>query len=48
MSDSKKLRAFILENEPGINMAHNLTCESCGTDQEAMIPITTEFFWPST
>jgi hypothetical protein len=46
--DSKKLRSFILENEPGINMAHNLTCESCGTDQEVMIPITTEFFWPST
>jgi|TARA_Y100000114_G_C11762394_1_gene330590 hypothetical protein len=46
--DSKKLRAFIVENEPGINMKHSMTCQNCGTVSDISLPITTEFFWPST
>tara|TARA_R110002126_G_scaffold280825_1_gene428391 strand:+ start:257 stop:1087 length:831 start_codon:yes stop_codon:yes gene_type:complete len=45
--DSKKLRSFILDNEPGINMSHNLTCERCGVSNDVSLPITSEFFWPS-
>jgi len=46
--DSKKLRSFIVDNEPGINMSHSLTCESCGASSDVSLPITSEFFWPST
>ena len=46
--DSKKLRAFIVDNEPGINMSHSLTCESCGASSDVSLPITSEFFWPNT
>jgi hypothetical protein len=46
--DSKALRNYILENQPGIDMSHNLACKNCNSESEVSIPITSEFFWPST
>jgi hypothetical protein len=46
--DSRKIRNFILSNEPGIDMTHKMTCQNCGTQNDVSLPITTEFFWPST
>ena len=44
--DSKSLRTFITKNEPGIDMTWNYKCQSCGSDNDIVIPITSEFFWP--
>ena len=46
--DSKALRKFINENEPGMDMSHSFECVSCGHINETKLPITSEFFWPST
>ena len=46
--DSKSLRQFINKNEPGMDMTHNFDCKNCGHTNEARLPITSEFFWPST
>jgi len=46
--DSRSLRKFISENEPGIDMTSKFECSSCGFQNMFKMPITTEFFWPST
>jgi len=46
--DSKALRKFINENQPGIDMNHTLICDECESTSDVMIPVTSEFFWPST
>ena len=46
--DSKSLRSFIVANEPGMDMSHSFKCKSCGHENEISLPITSEFFWPST
>ena len=46
--DSKKLRKFIQQNEPGIDMSHEYECGNCGHLNKASLPITPEFFWPDT
>ena len=46
--DSKALRKFINENEPGMDMSHSFECKNCGHINETKLPITSEFFWPST
>jgi len=46
--DSKSIRKFINKNEPGIDMTHNFTCKDCDHENEVILPITSEFFWPST
>ncbi len=46
--DSKSLRKYMKENEPGIDMTTSYSCASCGRKNEIDIPMTTEFFWPST
>ena len=46
--DSKELRKYIRENEPGMDMTSEFKCESCRQDNEFNLPVTTEFFWPST
>ena len=46
--DSRSLRKFMNENEPGMDMNWDYQCESCGHDNRSLIPITSEFFWPST
>ena len=46
--DSKKLRDYIQDLEPGIDMSWNYICESCNSENNFNIPVTPEFFWPST
>ena len=46
--DSRSLRLYIKKLEPGIDMTWEYKCSSCGTENGFGIPITTEFFWPST
>ncbi len=45
--DSRSLRRFINENEPGMDMTWNFSCSECGEDNDTSLPITAEFFWPS-
>lgn len=45
-ADSRALRKFMEEHEPGIEMKAWTQCESCGEDQLASMPIGAKFFWP--
>ena len=42
--DSRALRKFITDNEPGMDMKWNFECNSCGAHNSANLPITAEFF----
>lgn len=44
--DSSKLRSYIKNNEPGIEMSGNLNCNSCGRVSEVSLPLGASFFWP--
>jgi len=46
--DSRVLRLHMQENEPGIDMSWEYQCDGCKTNNTIKLPITTEFFWPST
>ena len=46
--DSKSLRSFIRDNEPGIDMSHEFMCQHCQHINKANLAITPEFFWPRT
>ena len=46
--DSRKLRLYIDNHEPGVDMTHSFKCASCGHITNSSIPITSEFFWPTT
>ena len=45
--DSKALRKYIIDNEPGMDMRCRFECKSCGAFNETNMPMTTEFFWPT-
>ena len=45
--DSRKLRNYISENEPGIDMSSWMKCLSCGENSKINLPMGTNFFWPS-
>jgi hypothetical protein len=45
--DSKSLRSFIIDNEPGMDMNCSFDCVNCSHRNESILPMTTEFFWPS-
>jgi hypothetical protein len=45
-ADSRALRNYMDEHEPGIEMQAWTTCEHCGEDQLASMPIGAKFFWP--
>lgn len=45
--DSKSLRRFILDNEPGMDMSCEFSCKNCSQRNETKMPMTSEFFWPS-
>jgi len=45
--DSRALRQYISENEPGIEMRWNFECVDCRAENDTNLPITAEFFWPS-
>ena len=44
--DSRSLRKYIDNNEPGIEMKSWIKCPSCSETSQATIPIGTSFFWP--
>ena len=46
--DSRKLRLHIKSNEPGMDMSWKYSCPKCDHLNTFAIPITSEFFWPST
>ncbi len=46
--DSRSLRKFMRENEPGMEMTWEYDCEKCGSHNESFIPINANFFWPGT
>jgi hypothetical protein len=45
--DSKSLRKFVKENEPGIKMKYDLVCDNCAGASSVLVPLSSEFFWPS-
>jgi len=45
--DSRTLRRFIDENEPDLTMKQEFDCPHCGNTNEVDVPISAEFFWPS-
>lgn len=46
--DSLSLRDYVRENEPGIEMRQEVTCENCGHIEEVGMPLGVKFLWPST
>lgn len=44
--DSLALREFIKENEPGIIMRQDTTCDACGHVEEVSMPLGVTFLWP--
>lgn len=44
--DSRALRKFMEENEPGIDMNSWVECPACGENQEVAMPLGARFFWP--
>lgn len=46
--DSMKLREYINDVTPGVDMYQTMTCPdaSCGAEQEVEVPLGTDFFWP--
>lgn len=44
--DSLALRNYIKNNEPGIIMKQEVTCETCDHAEEVSVPLGAAFFWP--
>jgi len=44
--DSRELRKFMDDNEPGIEMKAWMSCSHCFEDSEVPLPIGAAFFWP--
>lgn len=44
--DSLALREYIKENEPGIIMRQDTTCDACGHTEEVSMPLGVTFLWP--
>lgn len=47
-ADSRALRKFMDENEPGIDMTSYMSCESCFESSPVRLPMGASFFWPDT
>lgn len=45
--DSRALREYIRNNEPGIIMRQEVSCPACGHAEEVSMPIGVSFLWPS-
>jgi len=45
--DSRRLRAYIEKQEPGIDMSVWMSCPGCSNTSRVSLPIGTNFFWPS-
>lgn len=46
--DSRALRTYIKDNEPGIVMRQDVACDKCGHSEEVDMPLGVNFFWPTT
>ena len=46
--DSRSLRKYMKDNEPGMDMKCSYSCTNCGQHNTSSIPITSDFFWPGT
>ena len=44
--DSRSLRKFITEHEPGIDMTVSMKCPECNHQGDVSLPIGANFFWP--
>ena len=44
--DSRALRKFMDDNEPGIEMKAWMTCNACSEQSEVRLPLGASFFWP--
>lgn len=45
--DSLALRNYMRDNEPGIVMKQDTTCNACGHSEEVSMPLGVTFLWPS-
>jgi len=45
--DSRQLRSYIENHEPGIDMSVWMKCSGCGETSQVSLPIGSNFFWPS-
>tara|TARA_R110001583_G_scaffold12000_3_gene53530 strand:- start:13690 stop:14508 length:819 start_codon:yes stop_codon:yes gene_type:complete len=45
--DSKNLRSYISDNEPGIDMTADIHCPDCGHEGRVGLPMGATFFWPN-
>jgi len=45
--DSFALREYVKNNEPGISMRQDTTCNLCGHTEEVGMPLGANFLWPS-
>lgn len=45
-SDSRALRRFIDEIEPGVEMKQKVSCPHCHEESEVSVPLGISFFWP--
>lgn len=45
--DSLALRNYMRDNEPGISMKQEFSCNSCGHTEEVGMPLGVTFLWPS-
>jgi len=46
--DSLAFREHLAEITPDVDMRYNYTCPSCDHEEEMTVPMTVQFFWPST
>ena len=44
--DSKKLRDYINDNSPGIDLEQEYDCKFCSSHNKFSLPINSNFFWP--
>lgn len=44
--DSRTLRNYISDNEPGMDMTGEFTCAQCRADTRVSLPLGSSFFWP--
>jgi hypothetical protein len=45
--DSLALRNYMRDQEPGIIMKQETTCDACGHEEEVSMPLGVTFLWPS-
>ena len=44
--DSRKLRDYIDNNSPGIDMTYSFECKNCQHKNTVKLPVNSNFFWP--